>query len=113
MTTSLLPPGFEPLEPFAATWAIDGAPERAARRSASTEAERRAFYAAALPLMAQALDALDRTPLAAHDAAERRLMLLMLSFAHVALAVEMQGPDEAKHTPHRDKMRITRAPADD
>lgn len=110
--TPALPVGFEALEPFVATWAIDGAAPRAARRSASTEDERRAFYDAVLPLMGAALDHLDATPLAAHDEAQKRLMRLMLSFAHVALAVEMQGPDETRHTPHRDAMRITRVPAD-
>jgi hypothetical protein len=109
---SSLPPGFEALEPFAEKWAAEGAASRAALRSSSSEAERRAFYAAAAPLASAALDALDKKPLTEHDAREKRLMLLYLAFAHVALAVEMLGPDEAAHAPHRDQMRITRAPAD-
>jgi hypothetical protein len=39
-------------------------------------------------------------------------MNLTLSFAHVALAIEVQQEDEAKHTPNRDAMAITRATAD-
>ena len=58
------------------------------------------------------LDFLDTKPLDALDPAERRLLALCLSFAHVALAVELQGPDEARHAEMRAYMRITRSPAD-
>jgi hypothetical protein len=37
----------------------------------------------------------------------------MLALAHVALAVEIQGPDEVKSAPWRDRMRITRSTADE
>ena len=51
-------------------------------------------------------------PLGQHDTAERNLMKLCLSLAHVAQAVEMQGDDEDKHTPSRNAMRFTRSVAD-
>lgn len=109
---SALPPGFAALEPFVDRWALPTSAERAALRGAATPEEREAFFAAAAPLMEGALDLLDRRPLADHDAGEQRLMQLMLSLAHVAMAVEIQGKDEAKGTPWRERMRITRAPAD-
>lgn len=108
-----LPPGFASLEPFAARFCAATTAERAALRSDSSPAEREAFYQAASDLIGPALDLLDRKPLDALDEAERRLLALCLSFAHVALAVEIQGPDEARHAEMRRHMRITRSPADE
>jgi hypothetical protein len=112
MSEAALPDGFAALEPFVARWAVEGSSRRASLRTASTAEEREAFFAAASPLLDTALDHLDQRPLYDLDAAERRLMNLMLSLAHVAMAVEIQGPDEAKSAPWRDRMQITRAPAD-
>lgn len=109
---SILPTGFEALAPFAAKWAVEGTATRAALRGESTGAERQAFYDAGAPLLAAALDHLDATALADHDPAQKRLMNLMLSLAHVSLAIESQGPDEDKHTPNRNAMIFTRSTAD-
>ncbi len=108
---SALPAGFEALQPFVAKWAVEGTAARAALRGDSTAEERQAFYDAASPLLAPALDHLDATPLAEHDDAQKSLMNLTLSLAHVALAVEVQGPDEDKHARSRNAMVITRSPA--
>jgi hypothetical protein len=110
--SSLLPAGFEALEPFAPTWAIAGAANRAERRMTSSEAERIAFFDAAKDLLAPALARLDEKPLDQFDEKEARLMNLMLAFAHVDFAVEIQGGDESKHVRGARRMRITRAPAD-
>lgn len=110
--TANLPAGFEALEPFVARFAIAGTANRAALRGDSTPEERAAFHAAAKDLIAPALDYLDTKPLAALDDSERRLLDLALSFSHIALAVEIQGPDEAQHAELRKYMRITRSPAD-
>lgn len=110
--TELLPKGFEALEPFAAQWAIAGTAARAAQRSASSAKEREAFFAAASPLLDTALGHLDARPLGAFTPPEQRLMDLMLALAHVALAVEIQGPDEAGSARWRDRMRIDRSTAD-
>ena len=59
-----------------------------------------------------AIDLLDRKPLDQLDEREQRLLNLALSFGHIALAVEIQGPDEAQHAELRKYMRITRSPAD-
>jgi len=111
-SASLLPSGFEALEPFVAGWAIAGTANRAHRRSDSNEADRLAFYDAARALAPAALELLDRKSLAVFDEREERLMNLMLSLAHVALAVESQGPDEARHTQSRQHMKITQTTAD-
>lgn len=109
---SLLPADFAVLEPFVDRWALATTADRAARRSASTAEEREAFFAAASPLLDPALDYLDGIALDAFSPSEQRLMDMMLSLAHVALAVEIQGPDEVKSAPWRDRMRINRSPAD-
>jgi len=111
MRSMSLPSGFEALEPFVEAWALDGTADRAQRRNDSSEAERLAFYEAAKDLAPAALELLDRKALDAFDNAEQRLMNLMLSLAHVSLAVESQGPDEARHTRSRQHMRITRSTA--
>ncbi|MCW1430690.1 hypothetical protein [Novosphingobium sp. JCM 18896] len=112
MSTASLPEGFAALEGFVDRWALDGTAARAARRSESTAEEREAFFAAASPLLDAALAHLDAHELDTLPAPEQRLMDLMLALAHVALAVEIQGPDEAKSAPWRDRMRITRSTAD-
>lgn len=112
MTIEVLPEGFAALAGFVDRWALDGTAQRAARRSDSTAEERAAFFAAASPLLDAALAYLDARALEVFSPAEQRLMNLMLSLAHVALAVEIQGPDEAKSAPWRDRMRITRSTAD-
>lgn len=108
----LLPEGFAQLEPFVSAWAIAGSNNRARARDVSTEAEREAFYAVARAALTQALALLDNKPIQAFDESEQRLMNLMLSLAHVALAVEAQGDAEARHAQVRKHLPITRAPAD-
>jgi hypothetical protein len=107
-----LPDGFADLEPFVAAWAIAGTAARAARRSRADPKAAQAFFAAAAPRAAAALDWLDRRGFAGFDPRDTALMELMLTLAHVSLAVEVQGPDEVQHTAVRDFMRITTAPAD-
>jgi len=109
---NLLPAGFESLEPFVDRFALSGTAARAARRGDSTPEERAAFHAAAQSLVGPALDLLDKQPVDALGEQEQRLLNLVLCYAHVSLAVEVQGPDEARHTGMREYMRITRSPAD-
>jgi hypothetical protein len=107
-----LPKGFEALECFVDTWVAHSATERDALRTHQDAASRQTFYDVVHPLLLPALDLLDQTDLSAHDAAQNNLMLLTLAYAHVALAVEVQGPDEARHARSRIGVPITRAPAD-
>jgi hypothetical protein len=107
-----LPAGFEALEPFVIPWAAASAAARDGLRSNQTAEARQAFYDAINPLLIAALDRLDSVPLSEHDAGEKALGLLTLSFAHVALAIEVQGPDEARHAINRQRLPILRTPAD-
>lgn len=109
---TVLPAGFESLEPFAARFALAGTASRAQLRSDTSAEERAAFYAAAKDLIGPALDMLDAQPLDGLDEAEQRLMNLCLAFAHIALAIEIQGPDEARHASLRANMKIVRSTAD-
>jgi hypothetical protein len=109
---NLLPAGFEALEHFVAFWAVQGSSNRAQRRTDSSESERVAFYSAAKDLAPDALEYLDRKPVAQLDEKERRLMDLMLSLCHVSLAVESQRDDEERHSKARAHMKITRSSAD-
>jgi len=107
-----LPPGFEALEPFVGAWALDRAEARARARRASSEADRVAFFETAKPLLDPGLAYLDKKPLDQFDAREKRLMQLFLSFAHIAMAVEVLGDDEPKHAQDSKYITITRAPSD-
>ncbi len=109
---NLLPDGFAALEPFVAEWALAGSATRAAQRNVSSAQSRQAFYDAGAPVLEQALEHLDAKPLAGQSEQDQRLMNLCLSLAHVALAIEALGSDEAAHAPARATMIITRTPAD-
>ena len=109
---SLLPPGFEVLEPFAEHWAAESPSERDRLRTESSEADRVAFFDAAKDLVGPALAMLDRKPFAEFDAPERRLLNLMLCLAHVSIAVEVQRDLEAQRAQARRHLRITRSSAD-
>lgn len=108
-----LPAGFAALSPFVDYWAANTAAGRADRRQRSDEENRQAFYAAANPLLPAALDYLDSKALGALNDSEQRLMQLLLSYAHVAMAVELHREEEPKHARDRHHLRITRAPADE
>jgi len=112
VANALLPLGFKALEPFARSWALANAAQRAERRTKSSEDERIAFHAAAKDLLAPALAYLDQTPLKTFDEKQQCLMNLMLSFAHVAQAVELQRDNETRHAKLRAALKITRASAD-
>jgi len=107
-----LPQGFEMLEPFVGRWHASSAAERARRRLESTAQEREAFFEVAKDVLPSALTALEGKSPSQFDAPETRMMNLLLSFAHVALAVEIQGGDEPKQAALRRHMTITRASAD-
>lgn len=103
-----LPSGFEMLAPFAERWAVAGMVNRSRLRTESTESERQAFYDAFKDLLSPALDYLDQKSFENFDASDQCLLLLTQSFAHVALAVEVQAGDESKHARSREHLIITR-----
>jgi hypothetical protein len=106
------PEEFAALADFVPFWAGQTAFARAHLRDSAAPAAALAFYNAVQPFVEPALAFLDRKPLAEHDEGERHLMRLSLSFAHVAMAIEVQREDEAEHAKLRQYMRITQAPAD-
>ena len=108
-----LPRGFEALCPFVESWAARTAAGRAECRQVRTEADRKSFYQAAHPLLPEALQYLDSKSLDALDQSEQRLMYLVLSFAHIAMAEELHREKEAEHARDRHFLQITRAPADE
>lgn len=107
-----LPAGFAALQPFVERWAVADTQQRCTLRGSSTPEERDAFFATAAPMLDAALDHLDRRPLAQLSGPDERLMNLLLSLAHVALAVEIQGPDEVKSSSWRARMHVSRSTAD-
>ena len=87
--SSLLPPAFADLEPFAATWCLPTEPQRWAQRLASSMDELQAFYDACFPRAEDAIRycdqfALDDLP---DDAA--KLLQLLCSLALVSFVVEV------------------------
>lgn len=112
MSNQQLPDGYEVLEPFVDYWAVHGTAARDAKRTASTEAQRKAFYQIAKDHVPRALAELDQTPLSQLDAKQSALMNLLLSFAHVVNAVELLGAGEAKHAQFRAAMPFQTSTAD-
>lgn len=108
----LLPDGFEELTELVGIWAAPDASARDALRGSAPAGDRQKFYNAFAPRLEEALDHLDKTPLTKQDPKQTNLMSLALSFAHVAQAQEVQGPDEAKHAQSRMRLPIICAPAD-
>jgi len=107
-----LPAAFAELEPFVARWAVTGTAARGRVRDAAGVEEAGRFLAAAGPHAGAALDYLDGRGFSAFDAADQRLMDLMLGLAHAGLAAEILGPDEAAHMLDRQGMTVVRSPAD-
>jgi hypothetical protein len=111
-TMLLLPDGFQSLEQFTAGWSIAGSDARKRRRIASTEEERIAFYNCASGELARAMSYLDQFPIEHFDERQQNLLNLFLSLAHVALAVEKQGANEAQHAVSHAHFTITRGTED-
>lgn len=110
-TCRQLPAGYDALEPFVVAWAIPTLAGRAQRRNESTPEERQALYEAVRGIAVQALAKLDAKPLDRLDEQEQRLMALLLSYAQVALSIEIRQEGEAAHARDRRHMVITREPA--
>jgi hypothetical protein len=85
-----LPEGFRHLEPYLA-WALETEPERAGRRVASRFEDVKQFYDAVQPSLPAALNHLKTFRLEELPPPSRTLLLLLLSYAEAALAVENFG----------------------
>ncbi len=113
LSNQRLPDGYMVLEPFVDLWAIHGTAARDAQRTASTEAQRKAFYQIAKDHVPRALEELDKTPLDQFDEKQQNLMNILLSFAHVVNAVELLDKGEDRHAKFRAAMPFTRSTADE
>lgn len=111
-TGTLLPPAFAALEKFADFWAAETLSGRDQRRLDSSPAERADFYEAARDLIPGAMDYLDTKSLDQFDDRDERLMNMMLSLIHVALAIEVQRGEEHIHAAGARNMPITRGHSD-
>jgi hypothetical protein len=89
VTTTLLPPAFADLEPFAATWCLPTEPERWAQRLASTMQEMQAFYDACFPRAEEAIEYCDRFDLEDLPDDVGRLLQLLSSLALVSYPIEV------------------------
>ncbi len=110
--TARLPEGFEALEPFAERWAIRTTRERDKARGESRFEDLQAYYDVAQPLLGPALAYLDRFPVKELAGREQRLMDMMLTLAHVSMAVEIHREMEPQHAISRQAMIITRSTTD-
>jgi hypothetical protein len=108
---SALTAEFTALAPFS-DWAGMDAAARDQLRTNTTPEQRQKFYNAMTPNIGAVLAHLDAMPLAEHDAAQTMLMRMCLTYAHIAQAIEVQGPDEAKHAINRRRLPILACPAD-
>jgi hypothetical protein len=105
-----LPHGFEDLEPFVACWAGEDPQIRWDRRATAPMAEIRAFYDAMVERADAALAHLQAFDLNAMPAPEARLMRLVLSLAHAAMAVELHGQPRALHSPWPHGIKLVEGP---
>lgn len=88
---SRLPQGFQALECWLDDWVLADSTARHEKRLTTPLAETRAFYDALLPQAEAVLAYLATRQLGALDAADERLLKLMLSLAEVGPAVEWYG----------------------
>ncbi len=87
--TTMLPPEFPDLEPFAAKWCLGSEPERFAARLASTMEEMQEFYDAVTPRADAAMTYLDRVPLDELPDDATNLLHLLYSMVMVSFPVEV------------------------
>ena len=85
-----LPEAFHDLEPWL-EWSLATEGERSAKRQSSSMADLRAFYAAMLARMEEVLAHLEQFPPDELPPEAERLLLMTLSLAEVAPAVELFG----------------------
>jgi hypothetical protein len=87
-TTGLLPQHFAELEPFA-EWILDSQALRYAKRLATPMPNMQAFYDAAFPRLAEAVDYCDRFPIGNLPPEVKNLMYLLFSLVEVSFPVEV------------------------
>jgi hypothetical protein len=89
MSTTLLPPEFSDLEPFAATWCLETERERFAQRGVSTMDDMQPFYDAAIARLDEARAYLDTRDVHELNEQDTNLMHLLFSLIQVSFSVEL------------------------
>jgi hypothetical protein len=89
VSTTLLPPAFAALEPYAAAWCLPTETERFDQRMRSTMDELTEFYDAMTPLLEEAIELCDKHELADLPEDVARLLQLIYSYVMIAMAVEI------------------------
>ena len=103
-----LPASFAELEPFVDFWAAESTSARHERRTSSSEAERRAFYAAVAPRLDEILIHLSKQPLADIAGADLVLLRLALAAVQVSMAVDILGQKEPEHAQSARRLKLSR-----
>jgi hypothetical protein len=96
--TTMLPPDFADLEPYATKWCLPTEPQRLAERMSSSMDEMHAFYDAITPRADAAMVHLEQFPL--HDLAdeETNLLHLLYSMIQISFPVEAWGQPNVPDT---------------
>ncbi|MEC3911891.1 hypothetical protein U5A82_15860 [Sphingobium sp. CR2-8] len=94
--SDVLPPGFEDLAPFLGYWNQPDCQARFVARFESDMDGIRSFYDAITPRADAALAELERFEITALPPAHQNLYGLLMSLAHVAVAVERYGQPRPK-----------------
>lgn len=89
MPKNVLPDQFRELEVFAPAWTLATETERNRKRLSSPMEELQAFYDVMLPRIEAIFEYLNQFPLDKMPENARKLFYLALSFAEIALAVEL------------------------
>jgi hypothetical protein len=89
--SNLLPEAFRDLEPLCAVWALPSINERVNARLSHSLIELQSVYEALISRADKAMEYLDERDLDALAPEDSRLLMLMLSLAHVSISVEIQG----------------------
>jgi hypothetical protein len=96
-----LPPGFEFLEPFAATWGdLNTQSERYLQRQSLPYAALLAFHTALAPRLEAVFQHLDKFPKDALPAEEARLFRTVLGMTEASQAVEVFGQARVPNAPY-------------
>jgi hypothetical protein len=89
--TTMLPPAFADLEPFAPAWCLATESERWRQRHLSTMAELTEFYDACFPRVEEAIAYCNEYPLDELPPDVTNLLRLVYSLVMVAMAIEIFG----------------------
>jgi hypothetical protein len=87
--STILPPEFSDLEPFAPRWSLRTEAERYDERLSSSMEDLQAFYDAAFPRLADAMAHLDALDLDALPEDASRLLWLCYSLVNVSFPIEV------------------------